>query len=139
MKTLILYYSYTGSSRKLAQSISTEINADLAEVETVKNPGTVNAYVVGSLAAMRHKITDIKPINVTFDEYDKIILIAPIWAGSPAPAFNSALKRLPKEKSLELYFVSASGKSNKDKISSFLSNNGYSIAGYHDIKTSTIS
>jgi len=134
MKTLILFYSYTGNSKRFAENLSKKIGADIEEVKTDKRPGTIAAYVLGSLSAMRQKSVIIKPIQADIRQYDHFILIAPIWAGNPAPAFNSMIDKLSAKKSVELYFISGSGNSNKDKISSNVENKGFKIFDYHDIK-----
>jgi len=134
MKTLILFYSYTGNSKRFAENLSKKIDADIEEVKTDKRPGTIAAYVLGSFSAMRQKSVIIKPIQADISQYDHFILIAPIWAGNPAPAFNSMIDNLSAKKSVELYLISGSGNSNKDKISSYVENKGFKIFAYHDIK-----
>jgi len=134
MKTLILFYSYTGNSKRFAENLSKKIDADIEEVKTDKRPGTIAAYVLGSFSAMRQKSVIIKPIQADISQYDHFILIAPIWAGNPAPAFNSMIDNLSAKKSVELYLISGSGNSNKDKISSYVENKGFKIFDYHDIK-----
>jgi len=134
MKTLILFYSYTGNSKRFAENLSKKIGADIEEVKTDKRPGTIAAYVFGSFSAMRQKSVIIKPIQADISQYEHFILIAPIWAGNPAPAFNSMIDNLSAKKSVELYLISGSGNSNKDKISSYVENKGFKIFAYHDIK-----
>lgn len=138
MKTLILFYSYTGISKKFAEKLSKKIDADIEEVKTEKYPGAISAYVLGSFAAMRQKSVIIKPIQNNLSKYDHFILIAPIWANNPAPAFNSMIDRLPVRKSIELYLISGSGNSNKKKISSHIERKGFKILDYHNIKQDTI-
>ena len=46
MKTLILYYSYGGNTRRVAQMIQKEVGGDLAEIQTVQPyTGDYNAVV----------------------------------------------------------------------------------------------
>ena len=111
MKTLILFYSYTGKTKLLAEQKAAELSADIEEVKTIKKPFVLRAYFVESLRAMRCKKSAIAPIKSNLDDYDTIIIMAPIWAGSPAPAVNSIIDLLPKGKEIELLMVSASGTS----------------------------
>lgn len=134
MKTLIMFYSYTGNGKTFAQKLSEEKGADIEEVKTEKRPGTVSAYVAGSLSAIRQKPKKILPIKKNLNEYDNFVLVAPIWANSPAPAFNSVMDILPKGKNVELFLISASGNSDKEKLTSFVQGKGFNITGYHDIK-----
>jgi len=138
MKTLILFYSYTGSSKRFAENLSKKMGADIEEVRTDKRSGTIATYVLGSLSAMRQKSVIIKPMQADLSQYDHFILIAPIWAGNPAPAFNSMIDKLPAKNSVELYLISGSGNSNRDKISSYVEDKGFKIFDYHNIKQNTI-
>lgn len=134
MKTLILFYSYTGNGKKFAEELSKKTGADIEEIKTEKRPGTIAAYVAGSLSARRHKSAKIQTIQSEPANYDKFILVAPIWAGFPAPAFNSVITLLPKDKTVEVYMISASGKSEKEKQLSFMKSKGFAVTDYHDIK-----
>ena len=136
MKKIILFYSYTGSSKAFAQKLANETGTDIEEVQTEKRPGTVSAYVLGSFAALKQKSAPILPIKSDLGGYDQIILIAPIWAGNPAPAFNSILDKLPQGTLVELYLMSGSGESKKDRITAHVKGKGFEIKGYHDIKAS---
>lgn len=138
MKNLILFYSYTGSCRAYAQILAQQLPADIEEVETLKRPGTVGAYVAGSFAAIRHKPAKIRPIQADAANYDRVALIAPIWAGNPAPAFNNMLAALPAGKTVDLYFLSGSGGSDKRKISDYVTQQGLLVGEYHDVKSTDV-
>ena len=78
MKTIILYYSYSGNTKVLANKKSKELEADIEEIVEVKKPG----MIVGVYRALRQKKTDIHPIKSQLDSYDKIIIMSPVW-GDP--------------------------------------------------------
>ncbi len=135
MKTLVIYYSYTGKTRALAVKLAEELGADRFEVRDTKRPGTIKAYVLGSFAAMRMKRTSIGPLTVDMDAFDKIVIMAPIWAGHPAPAILSALDALPPGKAVEVRAVSASGGSSaKAKVEALLKEKGCADVRYQDMK-----
>lgn len=136
MKTLVLFYSYTGNTRALAQRLAKAQNADLEEVQTLKRPGTVAAYVLGSFAAMRHKPAAIQPIKAELAAYDRIELLFPIWASNPAPAFYSVLAALPAGKTVGLHMVSGSGASNQERISALVQERFCTVAEYKDYTSS---
>lgn len=139
MKTLVIYYSYTGSSGKLAKRTAAQIGADIFEVVEKRKRGTVNAYVTGSIAAMRKKKTEIEPITVDFNAYDKIYIMAPIWAGKPAPAINNVLESLPSGKEVTFHAVSASGSSRgRDTVEAMLQARGCKLDAYVDVKGAEI-
>jgi len=137
-ENIYLFYSYTESSKRFAENLSKKIGADIEEVKTDKRPGTIAVYVLGSFSAIRQKSVIIKPIQTDLCQYDHFILIAPIWAGNPTPALNSMIDNLPAKKLVELYLISGSDNSNKDRISSYVENKDFKIFDYHDIKQNTI-
>ena len=123
MKTLVVYYSYSGNTKRIAERTAGELKAELFEIKDKKRPGKISAYVAGCFRAMSQKETPIEPVDIDFSRYDKIIVMAPIWAGHPAPAFNSLVVQLPKGTKVELHMVSGSGESNKEIIKSTNSKN----------------
>ena len=51
----------------------------------------------------------IEPLAVSLEEYDRIILMSPVWGGCPAPAFNAMVRELPAGKEVEIRLTSDSG------------------------------
>jgi len=85
MKILVVYYSRTGNTARLAQAIATELNADIIELkETTKRSGIIG-YMKAGFAAMTHKQANLLPINKKIEEYDLIILGTPVWAFTAPP------------------------------------------------------
>lgn len=135
MKTLIIYYSYTGRTKAFAQKKAQELEADVYEVTEKKNRSKFNAYLFGSFAAMKQKGSDINPISIDMENFDKIVIATPIWAGFPVPAINSVISLLPSGKDIEIYSVSASGKSSgEEKVTTLVLKKDCIVTGYYDIK-----
>lgn len=138
MKTLVIYYSYTGTTYRAARRLADELKADLVEVQTQKRPNTISAYVSGSLAAMKQKGALVLPLP-NMAGYDKIIIMGPIWAGYPAPAVNNIIAALPADKQVELRMISGGGQSRaRDTVIERVEKTGCTVTGYMDIKASTI-
>ena len=93
MKTLILYYSYGGNTKKVAEMIHREILSDIAEIETV-HPyiGDYNSVVdQGQKEVHIGFMPEIKPLTVDITSYDSIILGTPVWWYTFAPAVKTFL------------------------------------------------
>ena len=43
------------------------------------------------------------------DDYDRIVLMSPVWGGYPAPAFNAMVRELPAGREVEVILTSDSG------------------------------
>lgn len=137
MKTLVLFYSFSGNTRKLASQKVAETGADIEEIIEIKKMSVLKAYIVGAYRAMKRKKTEIQPIKSQFNSYEKIIIMAPVWAGNPAPAFNSIVEQLPSGKKVELVMVSAgSGTNNSaEGTKNLIAARGCEVTDYIDIKT----
>lgn len=116
MKTLILFYSYSGKTKAAAEKRAAESEPCIIEqVYDVKKPPKPIAFIAGCFKAMRRKKSAIKPIKSNPEDFDKIVIMAPIWAGHPAPAFNSIVELLPAGREVELVLTSAGGESKESQ------------------------
>jgi flavodoxin len=92
MKSLVIFYSLTGKTRLVSQTIAEALNAELVEIEEVKprRRGFVT-YLTGGFAAITNKGSQIRPVNVSWNQYDTIFIGSPVWASRPTPAINSLI------------------------------------------------
>jgi len=135
MKTIVIYYSYSGHTKKIAKELAAKESADIAEIKDIKRPGKLKAYILGCFAAMRGKAWPVKPLDADLSEYDRLILLAPIWAGNPPPAFNAMMELLPNGKTVAVKMVSASGKSScKDRLETVIKAKDCILESFEDIK-----
>ncbi len=65
--------------------------------------------LVSMYRASNQKKTKIQPIKSQLDNYEKIIIMSPVWSALPVPAINSAIDYLPAGKNVELIMVSGGG------------------------------
>jgi len=135
MKTIVLYYSYSGKTKKLAVQKANELNADIEEITEIKKPGKLKAFFVGVFHALKRKRAKINPVKSELSNYDKIIAMSPVWAGHPAPAFNSIIRHLPSGKKIEIIMVSAGGgtKDSAEKTKEIITARGCEVVDYTDI------
>lgn len=135
-KTLVMFYSFTGHTKEMAEKQAKKYKADLVEVKETKKRSKWSAYLTGCIQARKQRSIKIEEIKVDFSGYDHIILGAPIWAGFPAPAFNSMVEKIPSGKEVDLFFTSGSGSTAKtrNKIKKVLSKRNLKISKYMDLK-----
>ena len=135
MSTLIIYYSFTGNAKRLANRLAAELDADLAQVEDAAKAGKLKAFTTGCFKALGGKAWPITPLDVDIAAYERTILIAPIWAGHVPPAVNSIWSLLPTGTALEVKLVSGSGQSNcREQLEAALQARGCRLKGLEDIK-----
>ena len=92
-KTLIVYYSYTDDTRKLANMIHERVGGDILEIQPLElYPDDYNAAYAQGRKEVEERI---KPkLNNNFkdiSEYGTIYLGSPIWFGTIAPPVASFL------------------------------------------------
>lgn len=137
MKTLVLYYSFSGKTKKEAEKIAKAQKGNLCEVTEVKKRGKFSAYFIGCPQAMKRAVPAVNPLGVKLEDYDRIYIGAPVWASSPAPAFNAAVKMLPAGKEVGVFLTSGSGNSAKsaEGTKKMITDKGCKVIEYKDIKT----
>jgi len=137
MKTIIIYYTFGGSTKKEAERQSAELNVSLCRVKEAHERGFLAAFIPGGLQAMHRKTVAIQPLNIDLNDYDRIIIGCPVWAGYPAPAFNAIVEWLPAGKEVELFLCSGGSGSQKSKqeTKAMIEKKGCTLVSYRDIHT----
>lgn len=108
MKTLVVFYSRTGNTKKMGELIAQKLHADIDEIIDLKNRKGILGFIFGGRDAMKEYLTKItttkNPAN-----YDLIIIGTPIWAGSSTPAFRTYLTENKNNIKKAALFVTAGG------------------------------
>ncbi|MEG1794877.1 MAG: hypothetical protein RR262_00090 [Clostridium sp.] len=82
MKTLIVYYSRTGNTEKLANEIQKQTGGVIEKIEdNINRRGILGYLKSGFQAAKKHAVSINEPINNPKD-FEKVIVISSIWAGT---------------------------------------------------------
>lgn len=93
MKTLVLYYSRTGTTKKVGEEIAKALKADSEEIVDLKNRDGPIGWVIAGKDAMRKNLTKIKEISKDIKSYDLIVVGTPNWAGTMTPAIRTFLDK----------------------------------------------
>jgi len=109
MKTLVIYYTRSGNSKFMAETIAAELGADIEEVIDLKNRRGKLAFLPAGRDAMRGKETEIAQTKRNPTDYDLIIIGQPVWAGNPTPAIRTYMnKNALSGKKVALFFSDSS-------------------------------
>lgn len=104
MRTLVIYYSWTGNNRLLANEVAERLNADLCPVVEKRKRRT--ATIVLDMLFRREP--QIEALTSDPEMYDHVVLVAPVWAGHVAHPILALIKR--EKASLSDYsFISLCG------------------------------
>lgn len=95
MKKLVVFYSYTGHTKMIAESIQKKLNCDILEIKPTKPYSTDYQTVVDEEQnnSSAGKTPDIQKIDKNINEYDEIIIGTPVWWYTIAPVIRTFLKQ----------------------------------------------
>lgn len=92
-KTLVVYYSFTGNSKSVAEYAKSKLQADILELEPQIPFSDDYDEVVDEWQNNDIKRdVEIKPINVDLNQYNKIVLITCVWWYGISPVMKKFLK-----------------------------------------------
>ncbi len=89
MKVLVAYYSRTGTTKRVAETIGAELGCDVEEIIDLKNRRGLIGFLTGGYSAYRKKLTDIKKPEKDPATYDLLIIGTPVWASQMTPAIRT--------------------------------------------------
>lgn len=112
MKVLVVYYSRTGTTRKLAQKLSVQLNADIEEVVDKKNRSGLIGWLYGGRDGMKRIPTEIDLIKNNPSDYDVVLIGGPLWGFKGiAPASRTYLLQNKDKIKQVAFFMTRAGKS----------------------------
>lgn len=94
IKACVIFYSYSGITRSVAEGIRSASGCDLIEVKTKEPYSAFSAYTTGVLHSRKGACDPIEPAEIDVSGYDFLIIGTPVWAWKPSPAINAAVKAL---------------------------------------------
>ena len=104
MKTLVIYYSRTGITKKIGQAIASKIQADTEEIIDLKNRKGPWQYLKAGRDAMKRIPAEISVTKNNPDYYDLVVIGTPVWAGNMACAIRTYIgQNKDKIKKLALF------------------------------------
>ncbi|MEZ5817654.1 MAG: NAD(P)H-dependent oxidoreductase [Hyphomicrobiaceae bacterium] len=100
MRTLVLFYSLTGTTRTAATALARELGADIEEIRCDRYQTGFWGFWRAAADSWRKRRPAIHALAHDPARYDAVVLAGPIWAFSPAPPLLAVIDRerlrLPK-------------------------------------------
>jgi flavodoxin len=82
VKILVVYYSRTGNTRKIAEELAEALGADIEELKEHANRAGAKGYMLAGRDAMKKRPAELLPLEHDAASYDLVVLGGPCWAGS---------------------------------------------------------
>jgi flavodoxin len=86
LKAIVVYYSLSGNTKLIAQTVARELHADLCGIETQKafpRARWLQMVICGAGTVFKRK-PELKGGVADLSPYDLVVLGCPVWAGSYA-------------------------------------------------------
>jgi menaquinone-dependent protoporphyrinogen IX oxidase len=98
-KILVVYYSWWGTTRKIAKALAETLSCDLEEIVEPRKRAWFLGYARSVIEARQKRPSVIMPAHGDVSSYDLVVVGTPVWAwsvSSPVRAYLMANKdRLP--------------------------------------------
>jgi flavodoxin len=107
--TLVVFYSRTGTTRKLGRQIAETLGADVDEVIDRKDRSGALGYLASGKDALARKEADIKPPSHEPSHYDLVVIGTPVWAFSVSCPIRTYLTRQKERLPRVAFFLTTGG------------------------------
>jgi flavodoxin len=90
-RTLVLFYTRTGKTRTVAETVSETLGGRLQEIRDLKKRSGILGYIRSSLDVLKNRPTEIVPREIDLLDYDLIFIGSPVWGQKFAVAISTFL------------------------------------------------
>ena len=113
--TLVVFYSRSGMTRRVAQAFAQVIGADIQELRDTTNRGGLIGYLRSGMEATVGSLPAIAPLPVDPGAYRRVIVGTPVWNASvSSPVRSFLVSQGPRCK--EVAFFCTFGGSGSDRV-----------------------
>lgn len=113
MKVAVIYYSFEGNTKKVAERIANKFNADIYELREVDSKIPKNGflkYFWGGKQVVTKDKPDLEELNIDLNNYDILFIGTPVWAFTYSPAIRSFFsKYVIRNKKIGLFCCHSGG------------------------------
>ncbi len=93
MKPLVVYYSRTGVTRKVAEDISSILKCPVDEIIDETKRNGIIGWLFAGRDALQKRLTKISGLLHEPAEHDIVFIGTPVWAGNMAPAVREYITK----------------------------------------------
>jgi flavodoxin len=135
-KVLVIYYSYEGNTKFIAEAIAKELDADIQDLISMKDMKSkgFGKYIWGGHQVVTKKKPELHPLEKKPEDYNTIFIGTPVWAYTFAPALRTFFTEHPlKGKKVALFMCHGGGP--KEAMAKFEAEvTGCTVLGKLDLK-----
>jgi flavodoxin len=109
MKCIVVYYSLTGVTKRVAERLAGDLNCELEEVRETKPRKGFFGFMKSGYEAMRKKLPPILEPRKDPAEFEAVVFGTPVWAGTMASPMRTFLSRHGHKVNKAAFFCTAGG------------------------------
>ena len=94
MNYKVVYFTRTGTSKRVAEKIANKLSCEIIQITDDKNWEGIIGYIKGGYYASKKKDVDIKT-SKKIELFDELVVVSPLWAGGVVPAIKVFMKSTP--------------------------------------------
>ena len=117
MKTLVVFYSRTGTTKKVGEALAIKLGADIEEIKDIVNRSGAKGYLLSGRDAMRRKLTTLEPQNKNTAEYDLVVIGTPVWAWNMSAPIRTYITERKDDFKKVAFFCTMGGSGNEGTFS----------------------
>ncbi|MCX8074918.1 MAG: NAD(P)H-dependent oxidoreductase [Clostridia bacterium] len=130
MKAAVVYYSFEGNTKFVAEKIASKFEADIYELKTVENKVPNSGffkYFWGGKQVFMKETPEILDLKFNPNDYDVIFIGTPVWAFTYSPAIKTFMEKYRFQDKKVVVFCTHSGgiKSTLENMKKDLGRNEY--------------
>ncbi|GAH72917.1 unnamed protein product, partial [marine sediment metagenome] len=106
---LVVYYSRTGTTRKVAEAVAEALRCESEEVIDTKKRSGVLGFVGGGKDARLKRLTVIEEVRSDPSSYELVIIGTPVWAWTMSPAIRTYITEQKGKLGEVAFFLTTGG------------------------------
>jgi flavodoxin len=96
-RLLVVFYSRTGTTKKVAEAIAAKLGCDIEEIIDTKSRRGLLGFLRSGLEATLKRLTTIEEIKNDPALYDVVIIGTPVWNGTMSSAIRTYLSQYKED------------------------------------------
>lgn len=113
MKSIVIYFSKSGNTKKVATEMAELIKADLKEIVSLENMNGILGFIKCGFQAVSKKEARIGIVIDDLDTYDLIVVCGPVWAGQMSSPIRAFLNKFSSKLKNPAFIILHSDEKNK--------------------------
>jgi flavodoxin len=112
-KIIVVYYTRTGTTKKVAEAIADYLKCEIEEIIDTKNRKGIFGWLRSGADATKERLAVIKDIKHNPASYDMVIMGTPVWGSNLTPAIRTYITQNKEKLKNVAFFCTAGGTGEK--------------------------